>query len=173
MRPITRMPSGGSCSMNTDGDTATTTSSTPSGMVTVARSTVASPSRSVPCPTAVLTVTRSGGRRSHAQVVITSHGVTRTSRSGRFIATATTAPTTPSRVARKWAAVGRHAGQHGRPRGAGHDGRASRAEGVGTVARMLSTTVRPVTLLIHSSGRTVMRCERTGIATALTSSGVR
>ena len=54
---------------------------------------------------------------------------------------------------RKWAAVGRHSG-----RVVGRDGPVTTvgppaADGVGTVARMLSTTLRPVTLLIQSSGR--------------------
>ena len=44
--------------------------------------------------------------------------------------------------------------------------------GSATVRSRLSTMLRPDALLIHSSGLTVMRCARTGTATALTSSGV-
>ena len=96
---------------------------------------VTSPSRSVPCPTAVATVTAPAARRSHAQVARPASGVTRTSRSGRFIADAPpTAPTTPSRVGAEVGGGRPPRRQHGRPRGAGHDGRAIRAaEGVGTV----------------------------------------
>ena len=48
----------------------------------------------------------------------------------------------------------------------------SRVAGVGTWASTASTTRRPVTSVIHSSGLTVIRCASTGRATALTSSGI-
>ena len=44
--------------------------------------------------------------------------------------------------------------------------------GVATVRSTSSTTRRPLTSVIHSSGRTVIRCASTGRATALTSSGM-
>ena len=49
---------------------------------------------------------------------------------------------------------------------------ASRVAGVGTRPSTSSTTREPVTSVIQSSGRTVIRCARTERATALTSSGM-
>ena len=108
-----------------------------------------------------------------------------TRRSARRPTTATMAPAAARTMARWWAAVGSHPpsrrvavrwGCHGCMVGqapaVGPAARCSRADGVATVRSRLSTMLCPDALLIHSSGLTVMRCARTGTATALTSSGV-
>src|SRR5690606_31585303 len=59
----------------------------------------------------------------------------------------------------------------GTPHGVAGCAATCRAEGTGTCCRTVSTTARPPTSDIHSSGRIEIRWSSTGCATALTSSG--
>ncbi len=150
--------------------TARSTSWTPA---TVPRHTVASPSRTVVCPTASSNVGGCVGLVSLDQAAAIAKGVAITSRSGRRQISAIETSTTLTVIMRSSAAVGSH-GDAGAGSGIAQASPTigSKGLGAGTDPRTASTTVRPVISLIHISGFTVMRCASTGSATALTSSGV-
>ena len=109
------------------------------------------------------------GRVRDAQSATTANGTPSTRTAGRCNTRDATTVTAATNSARRCEGVGRHEEAE---RATGQPTCwVSRAEGVGTESRTSCTTEAPDTLLIHSSGRTVMRCSSTARATCLTSSG--